>query len=229
MAERFVQTVKNTVAKALKDKRDVYMALLCIRTTPIDSQIPSPAELLYNRKIRSTLPTQIHNNNPHKDEISARLQTRQSTQKDYYDKATRLQPPLIPGQRVYVQNQTGHKRWAPAKVERVRDEPRSYEVTTQQGKTLRRNRRQLKEASEKRVNLTSTLRSHIMTYTTNHQHYKETKQRHTITLDTHTNRSLKHNKHGRVDKPREDKFLICKEGIMRGRVLIKYHIDIVYS
>lgn len=151
MAERFVQTVKNTVAKALKDKRDVYMALLCIRTTPIDSQIPSPAELLYNRKIRSTLPTQIHNNNPHKDEISARLQTRQSTQKDYYDKATRLQPPLIPGQRVYVQNQTGHKRWAPAKVERVRDEPRSYEVTTQQGKTLRRNRRQLKEASEKRV------------------------------------------------------------------------------
>ncbi|KAJ8034167.1 hypothetical protein HOLleu_20892 [Holothuria leucospilota] len=86
------------------------MALLCIRTTSIDSQIPSPAELLYNRKIRSTLPTQIHNNNPHKDEISERLQTRQSTQKDYYDKGTQLQPPRMPGQRVYVQTQTGNKR-----------------------------------------------------------------------------------------------------------------------
>ncbi|KAJ8049003.1 hypothetical protein HOLleu_01539 [Holothuria leucospilota] len=113
------------------------MALLCIRTTPIDSQIPSPAELLYKRKIPSTLPTQIHNNNPYKNDISERLQTLQSTEKDYYDKATQLQPPLIPGQRVYVQNQTGHKRWKPAKVERIKDEPRSYEVTTQ-GKKKKR-------------------------------------------------------------------------------------------
>ncbi|PIK55858.1 hypothetical protein BSL78_07250 [Apostichopus japonicus] len=51
MAERFVQTIKKTLAKTLKDKQDVYLALLCIRTTPVDHQIPSPAELLFNRKI----------------------------------------------------------------------------------------------------------------------------------------------------------------------------------
>ena len=151
MAERYVQTVKNTVAKAMKDKRDVYLALLCIRTTPVDNQLPSPAELLFNRKIRSNLPTQIQNNNPDKDKIADRLQSRQSNQKAHFDTRTKPQPPLITGQNVYIQDQTGKKRWHPAVVNKVRDEPRSYDVTTQQGTTLRRNRRHLKEAAGKHV------------------------------------------------------------------------------
>ncbi|PIK34103.1 hypothetical protein BSL78_29069, partial [Apostichopus japonicus] len=151
MAERFVQTIKKTLAKTLKDKQDVYLALLCIRTTPVDHQIPSPAELLFNRKIRSTLPTQIHNNNPDKDKVAERLQSRQSSQKIRFDDRTQLQPPLLAGQNVYVQDQTGKKRWQPATVNRVREEPRSYQVTTQQGSSLRRNRRHIKEALEKHV------------------------------------------------------------------------------
>ncbi|PIK51510.1 hypothetical protein BSL78_11615 [Apostichopus japonicus] len=48
--ERQVQIVKNTMVKAKQTNTDVYLALLCLRATPVDSKIPSPAELLLNRK-----------------------------------------------------------------------------------------------------------------------------------------------------------------------------------
>ena len=54
--ERQVQTVKHTLDKAKKSGQDPHMSLLCLRSTPVDSQLPSPAELLYQRKIQSNLP-----------------------------------------------------------------------------------------------------------------------------------------------------------------------------
>ena len=44
--ERHVQTVKHTLKK-VGPRSDVHMALLVLRATPIDSHLPSPAELLY--------------------------------------------------------------------------------------------------------------------------------------------------------------------------------------
>ena len=35
---------------------DPYIAMLCIRTTPIWNYLPSPAELIFGRKIQSNLP-----------------------------------------------------------------------------------------------------------------------------------------------------------------------------
>ena len=51
LIERTVQTVKMCMKKAKESKTDIDMALLCLRTTPIDHKLPSPAELLYNREI----------------------------------------------------------------------------------------------------------------------------------------------------------------------------------
>lgn len=39
--ERQVQTVKKTLNKAEKSGKDLTMAMLCLRSTPIDSQLPS--------------------------------------------------------------------------------------------------------------------------------------------------------------------------------------------
>ncbi|XP_037782061.1 uncharacterized protein K02A2.6-like [Penaeus monodon] len=41
--ERTVQTVKNTIDKAKRSNQDPDMALLTIRTTPLDSKLPSPS------------------------------------------------------------------------------------------------------------------------------------------------------------------------------------------
>ena len=58
--ERMIQTIKKTMKKAEESNADIDLALLCLRTTPIDSNLPSPDELLYSRKPRSNLPVLDH-------------------------------------------------------------------------------------------------------------------------------------------------------------------------
>ena len=140
--ERCIQTVKNTLKKAKASALDPDIALLCLRTTPVDHVIPSPAELLYTRKIQGNLPVKLSNPIAHKDIIHQRLEQRQAIQKEYHDRHAHDLPPLITGQDVYVQNQqTG--LWKPATVQAKCMEPRSYVVETDDGQTLRRNRRHI--------------------------------------------------------------------------------------
>ena len=55
-AERFVRTVKNTLTKAHQSGQDPNMALLCYRSTPINSKLPSAVELMNSRRYRTLLP-----------------------------------------------------------------------------------------------------------------------------------------------------------------------------
>ncbi|XP_063962166.1 uncharacterized protein K02A2.6-like [Lytechinus pictus] len=143
--QRMIQTVKNTLKKAKASGIDPNMALLCIRATPIDSCIPSPAELLYGRKMKNNLPVRIPNNASYRDNVYRRLQQRQETQKYYHDKSAHDLPPLTAGQLVRVQDhRTGH--WFPATVRDKLPEPRSYLVETPNGRLLRRNRKQRADA-----------------------------------------------------------------------------------
>ena len=54
--ERTVQTVKNVFQKCKESGADPHLAMLCLRTTPLDHSIPSPAELLNSRAYQSNLP-----------------------------------------------------------------------------------------------------------------------------------------------------------------------------
>ncbi|CAB4011975.1 Retrovirus-related Pol poly from transposon [Paramuricea clavata] len=70
--ESQVKTVKAILAKAKKTETDPNIALLCLRSTPIDNALPSPAELFMKRKIQDNLPRKItrgHNS----DDIITRL------------------------------------------------------------------------------------------------------------------------------------------------------------
>ncbi len=138
--ERMIQTVKNSFKKA----KSPEMALLCIRTTPVDSTIPSPAELLYGRKIQGNLPVKIHNKAPHKDVTYSKMIQRQSRQNLYFNQHAHDLPPLIPGQPVRIQDQNSGN-WTPAKVTQKCSEPRSYVVKTPSGSILRRNRKHIRE------------------------------------------------------------------------------------
>ena len=54
--EQMFQTVKNLLKKSDAAGQDRYLALLSYRTTPIDSNLPSPAELLNQRDYHTQLP-----------------------------------------------------------------------------------------------------------------------------------------------------------------------------
>ncbi|XP_011670764.1 uncharacterized protein K02A2.6-like [Strongylocentrotus purpuratus] len=148
--ERMIQTVKNTLKKAKVSGIDPNMALLCIRATPIDSRIPSPAELLYGRKMKDNLPTRIRNNSPGRDDVNHRMQLRQQSQKYHHDKSAHDLAPLSPGQLVRVQDQTS-RHWITATVREQCHEPRSYLVETPNGRVLRRNRQHLADIEPRRI------------------------------------------------------------------------------
>ena len=55
-AELYIGVVKKTQQKAYEAKEDPAIALLCLRTTPIETGLPSPAEILFGRKIERFSP-----------------------------------------------------------------------------------------------------------------------------------------------------------------------------
>ena len=57
------------------------MALLILRSTPIDSQLPSPAELLYARKLQGNVPIKMSDRRANREDIRERLLQRQQQQR----------------------------------------------------------------------------------------------------------------------------------------------------
>ena len=60
-AECFVQTIKNSLTKAMEGGEDLHLAILSYITTPLNNSLSSPAELLNSR--RCLLPLQIEQQN----------------------------------------------------------------------------------------------------------------------------------------------------------------------
>ena len=138
-AERSIQTVKNIIKKTIKNGEDINMALLTLRTTPIDSHLKSPAEILFQRKIKANLPIITPNTLTDRDEIAERLTERQDKYKTNYDRSAKDLDPLYEGQSVLVQDQDTGK-WKPGTVKLKCVEPRSYIIAMPNGRLLRRNR-----------------------------------------------------------------------------------------
>jgi len=138
--ESQVKTVKKTLIKAQATQTDPHMALLCLRATPIDNKLQSPAQLLMGRTIQDNLPRKIQRDIT-SDDVTERLQQRQEQQKYYHNRNTKPLPTLLPRQSVTIQDPVS-LRWKPAVIkEKIQEVPRSYTVTTTTtGRELRRNR-----------------------------------------------------------------------------------------
>ena len=159
-AERVVGIVKSVLKKAKQSGNDPQMALLCLRSTPIDSKTPSPAELLYGRKIRSNLPAKA-------DCKLSMLEDHESLLKksnlitEYYNKdASSELSELSPGMKVLVQR-SNEQVWVPGTVKQKCTEPRSYVVEMPNGSEIRRNRRYLKELSPNASKKFDFMKSHF--------------------------------------------------------------------
>ena len=146
MAEKSVQTAKNLIKKAMQEGKDPYLALLEYRNTPNSDSLGSPAQRLMGRRTKSIVPMTEELLKPKVIDpkiVQQQLKQNKQRQKYYYDVHTKSLPKLLVGDDVLIQM---NGKWRPAKVSGVRqDTPRSYDVTTPEGQTYRRNRRHLKK------------------------------------------------------------------------------------
>ena len=125
------------------------MALLFLQATPIDGQLPSPAEQLLGRQVQDNLPKKIKCNST--SDVISRLQEKQVKQKYYHDQHVRSLSKLVPGPKVTIENPRTFE-WEPAVVEdKIKRVPRSYSLSTPSGAELRRYRYQIQESTSKRV------------------------------------------------------------------------------
>jgi len=145
--ERMVQTVKHIFTKARESGQDPHLAMLCLRTTPIDHYTPPPCELLNRRMYRSNLPVaSVTKIKEVPGSYNDSLQRRQDSQKLFHDRSVKALPPLKPQDHVRVQDPC-NKMWRPGQVVQKLTAPRSYIVQTRTG-TYRRNRRHLRHTGE---------------------------------------------------------------------------------
>ncbi|KAJ0005960.1 hypothetical protein NQD34_015854 [Periophthalmus magnuspinnatus] len=140
--ERHVRHIKSIVKKTLKIGGNLQKALLQIRATPIDSKLPSPAELIFGRPITTLLPSRT---DPGREEHRLQLEQRTADMTEHHDRNSRKElPPLHPGQHVTVLNKE-RGTWHPATIVEKSSEPRSYIVQTPNGNQIRRYRSHLRE------------------------------------------------------------------------------------
>ena len=113
--------------------------ILELRNTP-KSHGKSPAELIYNRPLRSHIPSVMPNPSPQSHHVTEHIQQRRLASKENYDRTTRELPPLHVGQHVNVQDSRTHRWSIPGRIIRIGPN-RDYMVDVGKGRNMWRNRR----------------------------------------------------------------------------------------
>ena len=140
--ERSVKYVKGVTKKTQLAGDDINRALLSLRATPVDADLPSPGEMIQGRRLTTLLPNR---DEPGPEKLRDQLAQRRDAMVQHHDQACGYNlPPLRVGQRVRVQNRESN-RWFPATIAQRCTEPCSYVITIQNGTMLRRNRSHLRE------------------------------------------------------------------------------------
>lgn len=143
LVERNVGTVKRLLEKSYTDGSDFNLAMLQFRNARRSADIPSPAERLYSRKLRSILPISEKALKPKvPKDVSRKLDIARSESAKYANKHAKELPELQVGQYVYMQN---GKKWQLGKIVEKANKPRSYWVKIG-SKEYRRNRSFLRPA-----------------------------------------------------------------------------------
>ena len=141
--ERQIRYIKPILKKCLDTNGDTEKALLLVRATPLDSILPSPAEIIFGRPIATTLPSRNLHETP--DIHREHMEMNTAAQKRYADVHTKPLRPMIQGEDARVRC-SEKKTWFPATVISAKD--RSYTLRTPTGKIIRRNRRQIRPTNQ---------------------------------------------------------------------------------
>lgn len=120
------------------DDSDFFLALLNQRNTPRSDSIPSPNARLMSSTTRSQLPIAEQKLQPKViTGVPENLTEARQNQKSYADRQSKNAPKINVGDMVRLQQ--GHRKWAPAKVVKATEYPRSFIVERADGSQLRRN------------------------------------------------------------------------------------------
>ena len=148
----FVETCIKSVKHALQwDKysgANPHLTLLVLTAMPLDTKLPSPAELLYQQQLRTTIPAKICNNDS-SIQVCEQINTCSEAAKSQTDKCSKTLVPLYAGQPVAMYD-TLRKIWIPATVIHVLPW-NSYQVCTSNGSIYHHMQRHLCECSVKAV------------------------------------------------------------------------------
>ena len=103
--------------KYSKTGNDIQIGMQHLRCTPIDTNLPSPSEIMFNRQVRTHLPS-YHPTLVHQKQmdVNGRLQVRRGSLIQYH--CRNVEPELAPlhaGQRLRILNKDSHK-WCPGEV-----------------------------------------------------------------------------------------------------------------
>ena len=132
--------MKDLLHNCKESSQDPHLAMLCLHSTPLSHDLPSPSELLNGQLYHTNLPAVSKPSFTEDGDINIKLQLRQDKQKVQYDK-TAQQPLcwLFPEDCIYVFN-LASGMWTPGIVQHV--------VATEKGGALQRNRRHLHATGE---------------------------------------------------------------------------------
>jgi hypothetical protein len=145
-AEAAVKSARRLITKSREAGTDPLLALLAQRNTPSEHRQLSPAQMMFGRRTRTTLPTaETLLSTPSGEFVNRTLASRRAEQAAYYNRGTRERPVLPVGQTVRMR--FAENDWRKGEVSKSLPH-RSYEVRMEDGTTRRRTSRHVKFSSE---------------------------------------------------------------------------------
>ena len=137
--ERQIQTVKRLMEKASSTGRSHQEALSGLRAHPLGDGLPLPAEILHGRSLVTRKASPVDLNTVRQSLIALQAKYTKSHDKARWAKTQRA---LVIGEEVYFLS--GKNEWQIGIVTGTTDTGRSYNILTDEGTSLRRNRSHLK-------------------------------------------------------------------------------------
>ena len=158
MSEMAVRICKRIIKKC----DDHALGMLEYSNTPLTGMEYSPCQLLMNRSTRTKLPIHeklLHPSIPHNaHEQMTQLKLKQ---KEYYDRSSKTLPEIFPNEIVRIHKPSTPNIWSKALVKEKSEHPNSYIVTTENGKSYRRNHRDLLKTNEQEYLVNHPVDEHI--------------------------------------------------------------------
>ena len=137
--ERQIQTVKRLIEKANSSGRSHQEALTGLRAQPLGDGLPLPSEILHGRSLVTRKASPVDLTVVHQSLIALQAKYTKSHDKA---KRTKTQRVLVIGEEVYFLS--GKNEWQIGIVTGTTVTGRSYNILTDEGTSLRRNRSHLK-------------------------------------------------------------------------------------
>jgi hypothetical protein len=144
--EAMVKVIKDLFTRAVSSGEDSMLAIQAYRATPLNGKTPSPAEMMFGRKIQTVLPIRTNLTTEQQATRDIKIQAKLYQQHNY-DKHAKEYQELQQYQKVLVQLDHEKQVWRPATVIDTPSGltgPRTYTVQTSDGAQYPRNRKYLR-------------------------------------------------------------------------------------